>query len=90
MSINKLNEQLNQGILPEELNFSNQKQSFEIDINKIKYNAFYRTYEFYESKFPDGYQSIPGFDKIISSISANAEEMNINPLDELEKIKNVE
>lgn len=85
-SIQELNEQFNKGILPDELNFSI-KREFVLDLNKIKYNAFYRSYEFYESKFPKGYESIPGFDKIIDSIVYKAQETKKTPLDELEEIE---
>ena len=82
MNIQELNEQLNYGILPENLNFSLQKD-YTIDLNKIKYNAFYRSYEFYESKFPKGYESIAGFDKIIEHIAIQNESKT--PLDEIEE-----
>ena len=80
MNINELNKQLMSGMLPDELNFSI-KREFVLDLDKIKYNAFYRSYEFYESKFPKGYESIPGFDKIIESIVENSKDKT--PLDEM-------
>jgi DNA replicative helicase MCM subunit Mcm2 (Cdc46/Mcm family) len=86
MSVQELNDLLTQGILPDELNFSI-KREYTIDLNKIKYNAFYRSYEFYENKFPKGYNSIPGFDKIIDSIAVKAIEKNKSPLDELEELE---
>jgi hypothetical protein len=54
-----------------------------MDIAQIKFNAIYRSYEFVESKFPKGYESIPGFDKIIQSIANKLEEENITPLSEM-------
>lgn len=86
MSIRELNEQFNKGILPDELNFGIQKE-FVLDINKIKYNAFYRSYDFYESKFPKGYESIPGFDNIISYMAKKADDKKKSPLDELEQLE---
>lgn len=84
--IEELNKHFNNGILPDELNFSIKREYF-LDLNKIKYNAFYRSYEFYENKFPKGYESIPGFDKIIDSIVCKAKETKKTPLDELEELE---
>lgn len=69
-------ELLNRGILPDSLNFN---QTREIDIYKVAYNLRYKTTEYWESKFPDGYQNIPGFDKIIEKIA----EESITPLEEI-------
>ena len=69
---------LNKGILPDSLNFS-LNQNNEIDVYKIAYNLRYKTTEYWESKFPDGYQNIPGFDKIIEKISEEA----LTPLEEI-------
>ena len=71
-------EMLNRGILPDSLNF-NSNPSQEIDVYKIAYNLRYKTTEYWESKFPDGYQNIPGFDKIIEKIAEEA----ISPLEEI-------
>ena len=74
--MNKDIELLNRGILPDSLNF-NQKQEF--DIYKVAYNLRYKTTEYWESKFPDGYQNIPGFDKIREKIA----EESLTPLEEI-------
>ena len=71
-------EMLNRGILPDSLNF-NINQNNEIDVYKIAYNLRYKTTEYWESKFPDGYQNIPGFDKIIEKIAEEA----LSPLEEI-------
>ena len=71
-------EMLNRGILPDSLNF-NINQNQEIDIYKIAYNLRYKTTEYWESKFPDGYQYIPGFDRIIEKIAEEA----LSPLEEI-------
>jgi hypothetical protein len=75
---------INDGILPDELNFGLEK-STEFDINDLKYNWFYKDYSFYESKFPVGYESIPGFDNIIQSMADNQTKM---PLEEIEERQN--
>ena len=79
-NLRELNKQLSRGILPDVLNFTPQAKS-ELDISKIKYNAFYRSYEFAESKFPPGYESIPGFDKVIQTVAEDLEQ--ITPLEEM-------
>ena len=89
MSVRKLNEQLEKGILPIELNFSVEQQNNIIDFEKLKYNAFYRSYEFYENKFPKGYENIPGFNKIIENIALQAEEENKTPLQEIIERQNI-
>jgi hypothetical protein len=86
MSRSEINDviiQLNSGIIPNQLNFSKTNFQEEIDWEKVRYNTFYKSFEYTASKFPAGFQSIPGFDKVI--------EMNIpkcSPLEELDRIKN--
>jgi hypothetical protein len=75
---------LNNGILPDQLNFGLEK-SAEFDINDLKFNWFYRDYTFYESKFPQGYQNIPGFENIIQSIADNQTK---TPLEEITERQN--
>jgi hypothetical protein len=74
----KIVELLNKGILPDELNFG-EKIIEPIDWAKVKYNTFYKSPEFYEGKFPEGFKSIPGFDKIIDNIVVNGK----TPLEEI-------
>jgi len=86
MSRSEINDvilQLNSGIIPNQLNFSKTNFQEEIDWEKVRYNTFYKSFEYTASKFPAGFQCIPGFDKVI--------EMNIpkcSPLEELDRIKN--
>ena len=54
-----------------------------IDMNKIQYNNYYQSYEFFESKFPKGYDNIIGFSDVIEDMSKNAKLKNLNPLDEI-------
>ena len=60
-----------------------QNNIHKLDLTKVQYNNLYKSYDFYENKFPQGYHNIPGFDKVIQSIT----EMNIgnSPLQEYEK-----
>jgi hypothetical protein len=62
--INEINDSFKQGILPDCLNFSLPSVDA-FDWEKVKYNTFYKSYEFAEKKFPKGYENIPGFDKVI-------------------------
>ena len=67
-SIKKDIEILNNGVLPDSLNFNKLSVSdTNFDIEKIKYNSFHRDYEYYEKRF-FGHKSIKGFDKIIEAI----------------------
>jgi hypothetical protein len=81
MDIRELNKQLSLGQLPDVLNYSIEQKP--LDICELKYNAFYRSYGFVESKFPNGYESIPGFDCIIQSIADKLEKEEITPLKEM-------
>jgi hypothetical protein len=54
-----------------------------IDISKIQYNNYYQSYEFFESKFPKGYDNIIGFSDIIEDMSKNVKLKNLDPLDEI-------
>jgi hypothetical protein len=77
--LKELNSSFNKGILPNSLNFSIVNTD-EINLNMLKYNAFYKSFEYTESKFPAGYESIPGMDKVIESCIPKLsplEEMNL-------------
>ena len=74
----KVIELLNKGILPDELNFRD-KPVEAIDWAKVKYNTFYKSPEFYQSKFQEGLENLPGFDKIINHMVINGK----LPLDEM-------
>ena len=71
---------LNKGILPDSFNFS-LKPSSVIDWDKVRYNSLYKDFGYFENKFPDGYKSIPNFDKIIQSIADNAK----SPMEEIDE-----
>jgi hypothetical protein len=83
--LNNIIDQLVNDQCPDELNFGVDKPVTNIDIEKVKYNSFFRSFEFYENKFPSGYENIPGFDKIIVQLSVSANENEITPLKELEE-----
>ena len=52
-------------------------------MNKIQYNNYYQSYEFFENKFPKGYDNIIGFSDVIEDMSKNAKLKTLNPLDEI-------
>jgi hypothetical protein len=59
-----------------------QKTVLELDWSMLLYNHLYSSYEFYENKFPPGFDNIVGFDKIIQQMADN--NINNTPLNELE------
>ena len=73
---------LDNGILPPELDFTEKAKEEQIDVNKIKYNAFYRDYNYFDKKFP-GLQQYPGYNEYIEFLAQNAK----SPLEQLEEIK---
>lgn len=80
--MDELNALLKSGILPDSLNYTGEKQFDGVDLTKLQYNAFYRSYDFYLNKFPKGMENLPGFNKIIEHIQEqNADN---SPLKEIE------
>ena len=71
---------LNNGELPEELNFSIKEQE-PIDWEKIKYNTFYKQPSFFINKFPNpkAFMNLAGSENILESFIRNSK----SPLDEL-------
>jgi hypothetical protein len=79
-TLDKLNKMILKGECPLELDFNqNHNQHATIDYEMVKYNAFYKSYGYAQSKFPDGFDVIPGFDKIIESCIPT-----ITPLEEID------
>lgn len=77
-------DQLENGIVPDEFNYT-VEPALNYDPNKVWYNSYYKSFEFAASKFPNGWQSIPGMDKVIQNIADNT----ISPFDEIELRKNI-
>lgn len=76
--LERLNNQLSNGILPDELNYKENEEE-QIDISNLQYQSFYRTHQFAASKFPPGWESIPGFKEVVESCiptKTPLEEMN--------------
>ena len=78
--IKRINKLLKNGILPVELDFVNMSSN-ELDWEKVAYNTFYKTPEYFINKFPPGFESIPGYENIIDKMISNAK----SPLEEMEE-----
>ncbi len=85
MNISEINDSFKKGFIPDCLFYTIEKDSINIDPQKITYNEYYQSYDFYESKFDADYSSIPGFDKVIQTIADNAKRKNNTPLKEIEE-----
>jgi hypothetical protein len=86
--IKKIINQLNLGILPDELNFTIQPPD-DIDWSKVQYNTFYKSKEYILGKMPcpEGFMKLPGANVIIEDILSTVK----TPLEEMierESIKN--
>ena len=77
-SIIQLVKLLNNDTLPLQLDYTMQP-IINYDVDKIQYNSYYKSFEFFESKFPSGFDSMPGYYRIINEIRYNAK----TPLDEM-------
>jgi hypothetical protein len=79
MSLKKINEQLQKGVLPDDFKFFETPNQDNLDWNKVKYNAFYKEYDYHFDKLPKALHNIPGIESIV--------EMNMNlarsPLEEI-------
>ena len=75
----KLNEKLRLGELPDELNFTSSVP--DLDIEKVRYNTFYKSPEFWLHKFenPIAFLNLPGSESIIESLIENSH----SPLEEM-------
>ena len=71
---------LQRGIIPDELNFTLQKNDG-LDWDKLQYNNRYKSKEFFENKFPSGMLNLPAFDEIVERMVLNAK----TPLEEIEE-----
>jgi hypothetical protein len=43
-----------------------------VDWNKLQYNETYKSFDYWQNKFPPGFEYLPGFDSIIRNIVNNA------------------
>jgi len=73
-------EKLSMGELPDEINYTKSNSNQTIDWDKVRYQSFYRTFDFQAQRLPQGWESIAGFDKVIQKLADTAK----TPLEELE------
>lgn len=74
--------QLRNGILPQSLNYSLENQTKEIDWSKVQYNAFYKSPDFFASKFPPEWiDTFPSFDKLVDIMASKAK----TPIEEMDE-----
>ena len=59
-----------------------QKDIIIVDERCIMYNQLYKSYDYYDDKFPEGYNNIPGFDLIIDKMVDKSQDNS--PLKEIE------
>lgn len=87
--IKRINKDLANDFLPVELDFT-MKPTPNIDWEKVAYNTFYKSQEYFINKFPPGFESLPGYEKIIDEMILNSktplEEMNERRQDAVNKI----
>ena len=88
-NIKQLNNLIRSDILPDEINYSclRQQNQNTVDISKLQYNAFYRSYDFFMSKYPKGMETIPGFTDYIDYVVET--KVDNTPLKELKEINDL-
>lgn len=74
----RINESFSKGILPTEFNFFGNNND-DVDWEKVRYNSFYRSNDYFLNKFPPGFENLPGAENILESIAMNAK----SPLEEM-------
>ena len=85
MSVEDINNCFRNGYLHDALFYNIDKNIVQIDPNKISYNNYYKSFDFYENKFKGDYTFIPGFYKVIENMSEVAIKNDVSPLKELEE-----
>lgn len=82
-SVSDVIKTLEEGICPIELCFNNMATEA-IDWDKVRYNTFGKTRDFYKAKFPECMHDIPGFEQIIDLMVENNKDTT--PLEEIKKL----
>jgi len=86
MDFKNLLKSLENGICPAELDFTTNKEDV-IDWDKVRYNTFFKSNEYFENKFPAELQNLPAFDKIIDLIVDKNKDNS--PLKEITEKQNI-
>lgn len=85
--MDRLNKTLQNGEIPNELNFTSSKDAYVLDWDKIKYNTFYKTPEYFDKRFNPCLKNLPGYDKILNLIVEANEDNSLTK--EMVKRKNM-
>ena len=88
-NINKVVNDINNGILPIELVFvkNNDESNCNIDLAKLQYNTFYRTPQYYDGLMPECIKQLPGYDKMIEKMIEDNKDMTLSKaIDERQKV----
>ncbi len=74
--IRHIHETLDVGIMSDEFDFTTEgmekRRKSKIDMSKLQYQAFFRTFEYQKSKIPSGLHYLPGMDEIIKQNMINS------------------
>ena len=92
-NINKVVNDINNGILPVELMFvkNDDESNFKLDLSKLQYNTFYRTPQYYDGLMPECLKQLPGYDKMIEKMVEDNKDMTLSKaIDERKLDKQVE
>jgi len=74
-----INEYFEKGLVPPEFDFRKKDDADDVDWEKVKYNSFYKSTDYFLNKFPAGFENLPGAEKILESMVLNAK----SPLEEM-------
>jgi len=77
-NISKVMQELNNGILPPELMFIKNENDNVIDLDKLKYNTFYKTPEYFDSMLPNCLKQLPGYEKMLERIVKDNENITLS------------
>jgi hypothetical protein len=87
--IRNINKSFSQGIVPPEFNFLGNIND-NIDWEKVRYNSFYRSNDYFLNKFPQGFENLPASENILENMIMNAksplEEMRLREQESINKI----
>jgi hypothetical protein len=81
-NIKNINDSFNNKMIPNILDYTINESDNSLDWSKVTYNDHYKSFDYFSNKFPNGWQSIPGFENIIKDIANNT----LSPLEEMNKL----
>ena len=78
-----ISEDLLESVFNYKVKINEEKEVHKLDLSMVRYNDLYKSYDYYNRKFPPGYDNIPGFPDVIQSIVEKNNDTT--PLQEYEK-----